>query len=108
MKRFRRVAVVGVGLIGGSLAMALRRSGAATSIVGADRDGEAVQRAIELGVIDAADSVTGATRGADLVVVAVPVRSVGPVLHDVALALDPGAVVTDVGSTKGDVVATAR
>jgi prephenate dehydrogenase len=103
------MALVGVGLIGGSFAMALRRSGAGLSIVGVDRDPRALQRAAELGVIDtAADSVSEAVRGAELVVVAVPVRAIGPVLHDVGLALDPGAVVTDVGSTKADVVALAR
>ncbi|HYC35189.1 MAG TPA: prephenate dehydrogenase/arogenate dehydrogenase family protein [Usitatibacter sp.] len=109
MKRFRRVALVGVGLIGGSFALALRRAGAVASIVGVDRDAQALERATALGVIDtAAESATDAVRGADLVVVAVPVRAIGPVLHDVALALDPAAVVTDVGSTKSDVVATAR
>ena len=109
MRRFKRVAVVGVGLIGGSFAAALRRAGVAGSIAGFDRDTEALERAVSLGVIDAAaGSVTEAVRGADLVIVAVPVRAVGPVLHDVALAMEAGAVVTDVGSTKADVVATAR
>ncbi|HSJ99248.1 MAG TPA: prephenate dehydrogenase/arogenate dehydrogenase family protein, partial [Myxococcota bacterium] len=105
----KRIAVVGVGLIGGSLALALRRGGAAAAIVGFDRDAQALERAAAMGVIDtAAGSVTDAARGADLVVVAVPVRAIGPVLHDVALAMEPGAVVTDVGSTKGEVVRTAR
>lgn len=109
MKRFKRVAIVGVGLIGGSFALALRRAGAAGSIVGVDRDAEALARATALGVIDtAAESASEATRGAELVVVAVPVRAVGGVLHDIGLALDPGAVVTDVGSTKSDIVQTAR
>lgn len=109
MRRLKRVALVGVGLIGGSLAMALRRADAGTSIVGVDRDPQAVERAAALGVIDtAADSVSEAAKGAQLVVVAVPVRAIGSVLHDVALSLDPGAVVTDVGSTKGEVVKVAR
>ena len=108
MKRFKRVAVIGVGLIGGSFAMALRRAGVAGSVVGADRDPQALERAAALGVIDNAESASQAARGADLIVVAVPVRAIGPVLHDVALAMDPAAVVTDVGSTKADVVETAR
>lgn len=109
MRRLKRVALVGVGLIGGSFALALRRAGVAASIVGADRDPQALERAVALGVIDdTAESASEAARGAELVVVAVPVRAIGAVLHDVALALDPGAVVTDVGSTKADVVATAR
>jgi prephenate dehydrogenase len=109
VRRLKRVAVIGVGLIGGSFALALRRSGAGTSIVGVDRDAQALERAAELGVIDtAAESVADATAGAELVVVAVPVRAIGPVLHDVALALGADAVVTDVGSTKGDVTRIAR
>ena len=107
MRRLRTLAVVGVGLIGGSLALALRRGGA--TIVGYDRDASALERAAALGVIDrAADSVSDCARGADLIVVAVPVRATGPALHDIALAMDPAAVVTDVGSTKASVIATAR
>ena len=109
MRRLKTVALVGVGLIGGSFALALRRAGAVTTVVGYDRDGQALERALSLAVIDtAADSASQAVRGADLVVVAVPVRSIGPVLHDVALALERGAVVTDVGSTKGEVVRQAE
>jgi prephenate dehydrogenase len=109
MRRFKSIAVVGVGLIGGSFALALRRAGVAASIAGYDRDTRSLQRAVELGVIDrAAESASDAARGAELVMVAVPVRSIGPVLHDVALGLDPEAVVTDAGSTKADVVRVAR
>jgi len=109
VRRLKRLAVIGVGLVGGSLALALRRAGAVASVAGFDRDAQALERAAALGVIDtAAASASDAAKGADLVVVAVPVRSIGPVLHDVALAMDPQAVVTDVGSTKGEVVALAR
>ena len=109
MRRLKTLAVIGVGLIGGSLALALRRAGAVTTVVGFDRDNAALERAAALGVIDtAAESITEAARLADLVVVAVPVRAIGLVLHDVALAMQPGAVVTDVGSTKGEVVRLAR
>jgi prephenate dehydrogenase len=108
MRRLKRVAIVGVGLIGGSFALALRRAGAVATLVGVDRNTQALERAAALGVIDtAADSVSDAARGADLIVVAVPVRAIGPVLHDVALSMDAGAVVTDVGSTKQDVAAAA-
>ena len=109
MRRLGRVAVVGVGLIGGSIALALRRAGAVSGIVAYDRDGQALERATALGVIDRpADSVSEAARGADLVIVALPVRAIGGALHDIALALEPHAVVTDVGSTKGEVVRIAR
>ena len=94
MRRLKTLALVGVGLIGGSFALALRRAGAVTRVVGFDRDRTALEQGAALGVIDtAADSVSEAVKGADLVVVAVPVRAIGPVLHDVGLALEPHAVV---------------
>ncbi len=109
MRRLKAVAIVGVGLIGGSFAMALRRAGAASTIVGVDRDHLALERATALGVIDtAAQSASEAARGADLVFVSVPVRQIASVLHDVSLCLDPATVVTDAGSTKADVVRVAR
>ncbi|MBK6981093.1 MAG: prephenate dehydrogenase/arogenate dehydrogenase family protein [Betaproteobacteria bacterium] len=108
MRRLKSIAVVGVGLIGGSFALAMRRAGAVARIVGADRDTQALERAAALGVIDtAAGSPAEAASGADLVFVAVPVRAIGAVLHDVARGLGPDAVVTDAGSTKADVVRTA-
>lgn len=109
MKRLKRVAIVGVGLIGGSFALAARRGGVATAFVGSDRDPQALERAVALGVIDEiAASPSEAARGADLVVCAVPVRAMGAVLHDVGLAMPAHAVVTDVGSTKADVARIAR
>ncbi len=109
MRRLKTLAVIGVGLIGGSAALALRRAGIATRVVGFDRDHAALEKAAELAVIDAvAESASEAVKDADLVLIAVPVRSMGPVLHDVALALRADAVVTDVGSTKADVVRVAR
>ena len=109
MKRLRKTAVIGVGLIGGSFALALRRAGFSGPITGYDRDHGALERAAALHVIDSsAESVSEAARGAELVIVAVPVRAIGPVLHDVGLALEASAVVTDVGSTKAEVVEVAR
>ncbi|HZZ92792.1 MAG TPA: prephenate dehydrogenase/arogenate dehydrogenase family protein [Usitatibacter sp.] len=109
MRRLKTIGLVGVGLIGGSFAAALKRSGINARIRGFDRDAAAVERGVALGVIDeAADSPSDAARGADLVVVAVPVRAIGPALHDIALALSADAVVTDVGSTKTEVVRAAR
>ena len=109
MRRLKTLAVIGVGLVGGSLALALRRAGAVASVVGYDRDPQALERAAALGVIDSAStSASEAARGAELVVVAVPVRAIGPVLHDVARSLGADAVVTDVGSTKGEVVRIAE
>ena len=109
MRRLRKIAIVGVGLIGGSFALALRRAGVAAQVVGVDRDGRALERAIALGVIDTtAESPSEAANGADLVFVAVPVRAMGSVLHDIALGIGREGVVTDTGSTKADVLKTAR
>jgi prephenate dehydrogenase len=104
-----RLAVIGVGLIGGSLSRALRDARAVGEIVGYGRSLGNLQEAVELGVIDrAAVSVKDAVREADLVVLAVPVGSMLDSLRDVAAVLSNAAVVTDVGSVKGSVIAAAR
>ncbi|WP_404363381.1 bifunctional prephenate dehydrogenase/3-phosphoshikimate 1-carboxyvinyltransferase [Marinobacter sp.] len=107
---FRRVAVIGLGLIGGSLASAIRRGHLAEWVVGADQRGDDLTLGLKLGIIDeAAESVAAAVKGADLVVVAVPVRSTEEVLREIKPWLEEGALLTDVGSTKAsfvDAVAT--
>jgi len=106
---YRRVAIIGVGLIGGSLARALKRAGCRAEIIGYGRNHLNLQRAVELGVIDRFEtSVALAIEGADMVVVAVPVGAIGDMLGEVALNLDPEAVVTDVGSAKAGVINDAR
>jgi len=102
---FRRVAVVGVGLIGGSLAAACRKRGLAEALVGFDRDPDALQEALALGLVDeGSESAAAATAGADLTVLAVPVGALEEVAAAVAPAVGPAAVVTDVGSVKGVLV----
>ncbi len=104
-----RLAIVGVGLIGGSLARDLRAAGAVGEIVGYGRGLANLQRAVELGVIDeAAVSVADAVRAADMVVLAVPVGSIEALLREIAPALTAQSTVTDVGSVKGSVVSAAR
>jgi prephenate dehydrogenase len=106
---FAKVVIVGVGLIGGSFALALRQAGAARTIVGMGRSRASLARALELGIVDAAyESSAEAMRGADLVLLAAPVAQTGPILAQLAPFLEPGAIVTDAGSTKSDVVAAAR
>jgi prephenate dehydrogenase len=106
---FRKLALFGVGLIGGSFALALKRAGAVAHVVGVGRTHANLARAIELKVIDeiAADAAA-ALAGADLVLVAVPVQQTKRVLQQIAEHLEAGAAVTDGGSTKRDVVAAAR
>jgi prephenate dehydrogenase len=103
------LAIIGVGLIGGSLARDLRALGLVHEIVGYGRRLGNLQLAVELGVIDrAAVNVGDAVQGADVVVIAVPVGSVAQVLQEVAPAISDGAVVTDVGSVKQSVIEAAR
>jgi len=104
-----RLTIIGVGLIGGSLARALKASGTVGEIVGFGRSLGNLQLAIELGVIDrAAINAADAVQESDLVVLAVPVGNSGEILRAIAPSLAPDTVVTDVGSVKGTVIAAAR
>ncbi len=104
-----KVAILGCGLIGGSLAAALRRRNLASSIVGHDRDADACAQGVAAGLLDAsADDARQAVHHANLIVLAVPVGAMPALLAQIAGALAPTAVVTDVGSTKADVLAAAR
>lgn len=102
---FQQVTIIGVGLIGGSLGMILRRKGLASKIVGVGRRVENLKTAVELGAIDryVADSKEG-VKDADLVVLATPVDTYDRHLNEWATCLKPGAIVTDVGSVKGELV----
>jgi prephenate dehydrogenase len=104
-----KVVVVGVGLIGGSFALALKQAGAARQVVGMGRSQQVLGRALELGIVDSiTDSPEVAMAGADLVLLAAPVAQTGPILAQLLPWLEPGTVITDAGSTKSDVVAAAR
>ncbi|MFD2112133.1 prephenate dehydrogenase [Thiorhodococcus fuscus] len=103
-----RLAVIGVGLIGGSLARALRREGVVGEVVGCGRALANLEQAVELGVIDRfTQRPDEAVAGADMVFVAVPLGAMRGVFSAISDRLDPGAVVTDGGSVKGSVVADA-
>lgn len=104
-----RLCIIGVGLIGGALARALKRAGACREVVGCGRDEAALRRAIELGVIDRYHTDPAqAVQGADVIVLAVPLGAMEPVLRSIAPFIDARAVITDVGSAKGCVVAAAE
>jgi len=97
---FRRVAVLGTGLIGGSFALAVRRHYPGVTVVGFDRP-SVLDRAVECGAVhEAGNDVASAVRDADLVYIALPVGSAIEVLPTVAAAVQPGALVTDACSTK--------
>jgi prephenate dehydrogenase len=100
-----KIAVLGVGLIGGSIGLAARRRLEA-EVVGCGRSPERLRRAVELGAIDrAAGSVAEACEGADLVFCAGPVAALPGQVREALAAAAPDTVVTDVGSTKGQLVA---
>lgn len=104
-----RLAVVGLGLIGGSLARALREAGVVATISGYDRDPAQVQAALALGVIDHAGAdAADAVRDADVAVIAVPVLATASALAACEPGLSARTIVTDVGSTKQSVLAAAR
>lgn len=104
-----RLTIIGVGLIGGSLARALRARGYVGEVVGFGRSVANLNDAVRLGVIDGVEtSAAAAARGADMVVVAVPIGSTRPVLEQIRDTLSPGTIVTDVGSVKASVVNDAR
>jgi prephenate dehydrogenase len=102
------LAVVGVGLIGGSFAAALRRAGRVGRVLGIGRNGASLARARELGLIDEIATAADAAARADLILLAAPVGTFGAILADIGPALKPGAIISDAGSTKAEVVRVAR
>ena len=106
---FERLGLIGCGLIGGSFAMALRRAQLVRHIAGYSASPGTTERARQLGVVDAtAPSALAAVAGCDIVLLAVPVAATEATLLAIRDGLEPGALVMDVGSTKGDVVEAAR
>jgi prephenate dehydrogenase len=104
-----RLTIIGVGLIGGSLALALKKAQAVGRIVGYGRNLQHLQKAMELGVIDAYETDLGAAvRDAEVIVLAVPVGSTRSVLQSIKPHLSAKTVITDAGSSKGAVVDAAR
>jgi cyclohexadieny/prephenate dehydrogenase len=101
---FNRLALIGVGLIGSSIARAARVQNAARSIVATARSPATRRRVAELGIADqVVETNAAAVEGADLVIVCIPVGACGPVAKEIAPYLAPGAIVSDVGSVKTQV-----
>ncbi|HMX10965.1 MAG TPA: prephenate dehydrogenase/arogenate dehydrogenase family protein [Burkholderiaceae bacterium] len=106
---FNQLGVIGVGLMGGSFALALKRAGLVKRVVGYSKSPATTERARKLGVIDAAaDSALQAVAGSDLVLVAVPVSAIEATFKAIRQLIEPGVLLMDVGSTKRDVVDAAR
>ena len=101
----KKLCIFGVGLIGGSLALALRKVGYVGEVVGCSRHAEHLQKALDLGVIDSytLDPVE-AVKGADMVLLAVPMRAIKPVLESIVDHVNDDMVITDAGSAKRAVI----
>ena len=103
------VVIIGTGLIGGSLARALKERGVVDRITGVARSRETLDKALELGVVDAVEQDAAvAVENADIVVLATPVATINALLNSIADHLPENCIVTDAGSVKGSVVAAAR
>ena len=102
---YERVAFIGLGLIAGSMSLAIRRAGLAGETVGTARSAETRETARQIALVDrVVESAAEAVAGADLVVLAVPVGAMGAVARQIAPHLAPGATLTDVGSVKRAVI----
>jgi prephenate dehydrogenase len=105
----KKLVIFGVGLIGGSVALALKKAGFVTHIVGVGRSAKSLDDALKLGVIDTAETNIGAALvGTDMVLIAAPVAQTAGILQSIKPHLSSKTVVTDAGSTKADVLACAK
>lgn len=104
-----RLAIIGVGLIGSSLALALRQANAVGQVIGYGRNRQNLEKGVEIGVIDSfTATIADCVSDADVIVVAVPLGAMQQVFGELKSNVRRNAVITDVGSAKGSVVATAR
>ncbi len=107
--KITRLALIGVGLIGGSFARGLRAAGLVDTVVGCARSAETLQQALSLKVLDEAElDPAKAVIGADLVLLAVPVMSSAQIFSAIKANLEPSAIISDVGSVKVQVIESAR
>ena len=103
-----RLAIIGIGLIGGSLSLALKQAGQVKHVVGYARNEATREQALSLGIIDtAAASIETAIKGADIIVLAVPMGAMASALAEISQHLTDNTIITDAGSTKADVAKAA-
>jgi len=103
-----RLAILGVGLLGGSIGLAVKNRLKSCEVIGYAHRPETLQTALQMGAVDVGyDNAAEAVEGADLVVLCTPVLMLGPILTKISSSLGEGAIVTDVGSTKGSIVRQA-
>jgi prephenate dehydrogenase len=107
--QFQQLGVIGCGLIGGSFALAMKRTGMVKRVVGYSKSPSTTETAKRMGVIDvAAESALLAVSGSDIVLIAVPVAATEPTLRAIRHLVQPGTLIMDAGSTKGDVAIAAQ
>lgn len=107
MHNQKNIAIVGVGLIGGSLALQLKDRGLAKEIVGVDHSASHQQKAIDLGLVDRFDSLDNALHTADVIILAIPVDSIVGILPEILDKID-NKIVIDLGSTKASLVEVVK
>lgn len=103
-----RAAIVGIGLIGSSMARAMREKGVVRTVIGYDASADVRRRALGCGAVDeAAETLKEAVKGSDLIVISTPVGAMPDVLAEIASCAEPGALIIDVGGVKGSIVEAA-
>jgi len=105
---FQKVVLIGIGLLGGSLARDLRKHGLASSIVGVCRSQQTAKIALEESVVDEIQPLTQAVKNADLIVLATPMQAMLPILEALEGIIPKEAILTDVGSVKTDLYAQLK
>ncbi|GAA6138663.1 hypothetical protein NBRC116583_24100 [Arenicella sp. 4NH20-0111] len=105
---FKKVTIIGTGLLGGSLAKDLRQKRLATQIVGVCRSEATAQEAIDSGIVDAVQSLREGCLDAELIVLATPMQAMLPILEEIAKGIDENTILTDVGSVKTDLYSRVK
>ena len=108
VSNFGTVTIVGVGLIGASLGLALKQAGVVTKVLGVGRSKENLDQAQKMGAIDLAVDLVEATKQSDVIVLCVPVAQMRASFEAIEPHLEPRTMITDAGSTKGDVILAAK
>lgn len=98
-----KTTILGLGLIGGSIAIDLRKVGLATSLVGVDENPDHGREAVKLGIVDKVESLQNALKDAELVIVAIPVSAITQLIPDLLSSINKNTMVLDTGSTKGSI-----